>query len=125
MSVSLLIVEDKERTLQQLLEELRPLNFSITTAKDGLDGLSKAKSEPFDMVITDHKMPVMDGLMLVKNLRELSSYADKPIVFMTTQDLLEVEPLALRAGATVCLGKPLHGEALRRALICYSQRSVA
>lgn len=125
MSVSLLVVEDKERTRQQLLAQLHPLKFSVTVAKDGLDGLSKAKAETFELIITDHKMPLMDGLTLVKNLRSLPCYRDTPILLMTTQDLAEVEPVALKAGANQCLGKPLHDEDLRHVLRSYVQRSVA
>ena len=125
MSVSLLVVEDKERTRQQLAAEINPLNFNLTFARDGLDGLSKAKAQTFDMVLIDHKMPVMDGLTLLKNLRELAVYQDAPLFFMTTQDLTEVEPKALKAGATKCFSKPLDGEQVRKTLLANVQRSVA
>lgn len=125
MSVSILVVEDKDRTRKHVLDVLAPLNFHIVTAKDGLDGLSKAKTESFDMILTDHKMPVMDGLSLLKNLRELESYRDAPIFFMTTQDLTEVEPKALKAGATACFSKPLQAEPVREQIKTHIQRSVA
>lgn len=125
MSVSLLVVEDKERTRQQIEAEINPLNFNLTFARDGLDGLSKAKSQAFDMILIDHKMPVMDGLILLKNLRELSVYQDAPLFFMTTQDLIDVEPRASRAGATACFSKPLDGEDVRKTLLANVKRSVA
>jgi len=125
MSVSLLVVEDKERTRQQLEAEINPLNFNLTFARDGLDGLSKAKSSAFDMVLIDHKMPLMDGLTLLKNLRDLPVYKDAPLFFMTTQDLIDVEPQALKAGATQCFSKPLDGEQVRKTLRANVKRSVA
>ena len=125
MSVSILVVEDKERTRQYLLAELTPLNLTITMAKDGLDGLSKAKTQSFDMVLIDHKMPVMDGVSLLRNLRELETYKSSPLFFMTTQDLVEVEPVAIKAGATSCFSKPLNGNTLRNSVTSYSARSVA
>ncbi|MGM0525845.1 MAG: response regulator [Pseudomonadota bacterium] len=124
MSVSLLVVEDKDKTLQQVLNLLKPLQFKVTTATDGLDGLSKAKNSYFDMVLVDHKMPVMDGVSLVKNLRELADYKEQPIFFMTTQELTEIEPTALNAGATVCFSKPLNDDVVET-LRSYVARSVA
>ncbi|RUO78055.1 response regulator [Idiomarina seosinensis] len=124
MSVSLLVVEDKDKTLQQVLNLLEPLQFKVTTATDGLDGLSKAKDSFFDMVLVDHKMPVMDGISLIKSLRDLVDYQEQPIFFMTTQELTEIEPRALKAGATACFSKPLNANVVET-LRSYMARSVA
>ena len=70
MSVTLLVVEDKDKTLESICSLIKPLGFEVTVARDGLDGLSKAKQSYFDIVLLDHKMPVMDGLSLLKNLRD-------------------------------------------------------
>lgn len=125
MPMSLLVVEDKATSLQHVIDILQPLKFSITTAKDGLDGLSKAKQDDYDMVLIDHKMPVMDGINLLKSLRQLDTYCDAPLFFMTTQELTEVEPLALKAGATQCFGKPLKESFVVETLRSFMQRSVA
>ena len=126
MPVSLLVVEDKESTLKHVLDVLAPLHFSVDTAKDGLDGLSKAKAKHYDIVLVDHKMPVMDGFSLLKNLREdVDGYQQCPIFFMTTQELSEVEPSAIKAGATHCFSKPLQPEYVLDTLRQYIERSVA
>lgn len=125
MSVSVLLVEDKERTRQQILAELAPLKLSVTIAKDGLDGLRQAQLTVFDMVLTDHKMPVMDGFALLKNLRGMASYQQTPLFLMSTQDIVEVEPKAIAAGATCCFSKPLEGPLLRQVLAANMKRSVA
>ncbi|MGM0430170.1 MAG: response regulator [Pseudomonadota bacterium] len=125
MSVSLLVVEDKDKTLQSICTMIEPLGFEVTTARDGLDGLSKAKQKYFDMILLDHKMPVMDGLSLLKNLRELEAYYHSPLLFMSTQDMVEIEPKALKAGATQCLAKPLHKEFLLDTLKTWAVRFVA
>ncbi|MGM0904942.1 MAG: response regulator [Pseudomonadota bacterium] len=125
MSVSLLVVEDKDKTLQSICTMIEPLGFEVTTARDGLDGLSKAKQTYFDMILLDHKMPVMDGLSLLKNLRELEAYYHSPLLFMSTQDMVEIEPKALKAGATQCLAKPLHEEFLLDTLKTWAVRFVA
>ncbi len=125
MSVSLLVVEDKDKTLQSICTMIEPLGFEVTTARDGLDGLSKAKQQYFDIILLDHKMPVMDGLSLLKNLRELEAYQHSPLLFMSTQDMVEIEPKALKAGATQCLAKPLHEEFLLDTLKTWAVRFVA
>lgn len=125
MSVSLLVVEDKDKTLQSICTMIEPLGFEVTTARDGLDGLSKAKQQYFDVILLDHKMPVMDGLSLLKNLRELEAYQHSPLLFMSTQDMVEIEPKALKAGATQCLAKPLHEEFLLDTLKTWAVRFVA
>ncbi|HAS14105.1 MAG TPA: two-component system response regulator [Idiomarina abyssalis] len=125
MSVSLLVVEDKDKTLQSICTMIEPLGFEVTIARDGLDGLSKAKQQYFDVILLDHKMPVMDGLSLLKNLRELEAYQHSPLLFMSTQDMVEIEPKALKAGATQCLAKPLHEEFLLDTLKTWAVRFVA
>ncbi|MGM7319545.1 response regulator [Idiomarina sp. ST10R2A5] len=125
MSVSLLVVEDKDKTLQSICKMIEPLGFEVTTARDGLDGLSKAKQQYFDVILLDHKMPVMDGLSLLKNLRELEVYQHSPLLFMSTQDMVEIEPKALKAGATQCLAKPLHEDFLLDTLKTWAVRFVA
>ncbi|KPD20594.1 MULTISPECIES: response regulator [Idiomarina] len=125
MSVSLLVVEDKDKTLQSICTMIEPLGFEVTIARDGLDGLSKAKQQYFDIILLDHKMPVMDGLSLLKNLRELEAYQHSPLLFMSTQDMVEIEPKALKAGATQCLAKPLHEEFLLDTLKTWAVRFVA
>ena len=79
----------------------------------------------FDLLIIDHKMPLMDGLTLLKNLRQLGQYHHTPILFVTTQDVTEVEPLALKHGATRCLSKPLQAQFLCDVVSYYTKRSVA
>ncbi|MCA1767835.1 MAG: response regulator [Idiomarina sp.] len=125
MSVTLLVVEDKDTTRRSICQAIEPLGFDVTFACDGLDGLSKAKQSYFNIVLVDHKMPVMDGLSLLKNLRELDAYRHSPLLFMSTQDLVEIEPKALKAGATQCLAKPLQENYLKDTLKSWAVRFVA
>ncbi|EKE82847.1 response regulator [Idiomarina xiamenensis] len=107
MTLSLLLVEDNQRTQAQLQDMLAHSGFHVTVANDGLDGFSKAKQQHFDIVLSDHKMPLMDGITLLRNLRDLPTYQQQPLLLMTTQNLTDIEPLALKAGAVQCLAKPL------------------
>src|SRR5690606_33712563 len=99
MSLQLLLVEDKPATREQLLQIIEQSPFTVSCANDGLDGLNRSKSQYFDVVLVDHKMPLMDGLALIKNLRQSEHYQQTPIILMTTQDAAQVQPLADKAGA--------------------------
>ncbi|RUO70631.1 response regulator [Pseudidiomarina salinarum] len=112
MSLSLLLVEDKPATRNTLLQALADSPFTVTCATDGLDGLSQAKSNVYDVVLLDHKMPLMDGLALLRNLRELPDYRETPLILMTTQELQQVEAAAAKAGADLCLAKPIDNKRL-------------
>ncbi|WP_127346922.1 response regulator [Pseudidiomarina mangrovi] len=116
MALQLLLVEDKPATRAALLTVLQQSEFRVTCANDGLDGLNHAKQITFDVIIVDHKMPLMDGVTLCRNLRDLSAYKQTPIVLLTTQEISQVEPLARKAGADLCLSKPVDGERLLRLL---------
>lgn len=112
MSLQLLLVEDKPATREQLLQVIEQSPFTVSCANDGLDGLNRSKCQHFDVVLVDHKMPLMDGLALIKNLRQSEHYQQTPIILMTTQDAAQVQPLADKAGANLCLPKPVEAQRL-------------
>jgi|SRR5690554_537927 len=107
MSLKLLLVEDKPATRNQLVQIIEQSPFTVSCANDGLDGLNRCKNNHFDVVLVDHKMPLMDGLSLIKSLRQIDAYTQAPIILMTTQDANQVQPLAEKAGANLCLAKPV------------------
>src|SRR5690554_7347435 len=96
---SVLLVEDNPRTREALLKMLSTMAQQVEVAHDGLGGLNLARKHQFSMVITDHKMPLMDGLTLIRNLREMDNYADTPLVLLTTDELQSVQDRAQRVGA--------------------------
>ncbi|CUA83286.1 response regulator [Pseudidiomarina woesei] len=112
MSLRLLLVEDKPATREQLVKIIKQSPYAVSCANDGLDGLNCSKNHHYDLVLVDHKMPLMDGIALIKSLRQLDAYAQTPIMLMTTQDASQVQPLADKAGANLCLAKPVDAERL-------------
>lgn len=125
MALQILLVEDNDRTAQQITEILADTPFQVTRAKDGLGGLTDAKKSTYDIVLLDHKMPLMDGLSLLRNLRELDAYGQTPLLFMTTEDPRQVAEKASRLGATRVLAKPLSRETLLGELKRLAPRYVA
>ncbi len=124
MALSLLLVEDNVRTRGSILAMLDPARFIVTVAEDGLGGLNLAKKQHFDVVLTDHKMPLMDGITLIRNLNELASYEHTPLVLMTTDDIHSVRERAERVGADHVLAKPLDANHLAHFLYHLRQRDI-
>lgn len=125
MALSLLLVEDNARTRDHILEILEQTPYQVDVAVDGLDGLNQARRAFYDVVLIDHKMPLMDGLLLVKNLRDEEQYSETPILFMTTSEPEQIRDKAERFGANHVLGKPLNAGELLGKLKQLSPRDVA
>lgn len=103
----ILIVDDSNMLRDMLKYALVDGGYdNVTEAKDGLDGLEKAKAEVFDIVITDVNMPNMNGLDLVKNLRTLPAYATTPLLVLTTERGDEMKAKGKAAGVTGWIVKP-------------------
>ena len=91
---------------------LRAAGYQVTEAVDGQDGLDKAKTQVFDLVLTDQNMPRMDGLTLIRSLRALPSYARVPILMLTTESSDEMKGKGRAAGANGWLVKPFDPQRL-------------
>ena len=80
-----LLVEDSIPIRTQVRRILEGAGYQVTTAEDGLDGLSKLQEEaPFDAVVSDVEMPNLNGLELTTRIRQESQYQDLPIILVTT-----------------------------------------
>ncbi len=112
MSLEILLVEDKPATRAALVAILEQSSFAVSCANDGLDGLKHIKNNHYDVLLIDHKMPLMDGLSLIKSVRQLANYEQTPIILMSTQDIQQVTVMAEKAGANLCLAKPIDADRL-------------
>jgi len=83
----ILVVDDKQPILDVVGTMLEKSGHCVDLASNGLDAFEKIKNTPFDLFIIDHLMPLMNGIQLSKNIRSHEHYRDKPIIFMTTQDV--------------------------------------
>ena len=77
----ILVVDDEQSMTQFLGIVLRKEGFEVTTVNSGRDALEKVKAEPFDVVICDIKMPGMDGIQVLQNVKKHD--ANIPVVLMT------------------------------------------
>lgn len=100
---AILLVEDSITTRTQMKRILEGAGYEVVTAVDGLDGLSKFGTRPFDAVISDVQMPNMDGLSLTAKIRERN---DLPIVLVTSLSRDEDRRRGIEVGASAYLTKP-------------------
>lgn len=109
---SILAVDDSASMRQMVGFTLAEAGFEVIEAKDGAEALGLAKGRKVNLVLTDVNMPVMDGITLVRRLRELPSYKFVPILLLTTESAPEKKAEGKAAGATGWLVKPFNPEQL-------------
>ena len=85
----------------------RVKNLHVAEANDGVEALRMFQGEKFDILITDINMPVMDGLKLVKMVREDPNHQEIPIVIITTEGADEDRDRAMALGANAYITKPI------------------
>lgn len=103
-SLKLLYVEDEETIREQLLESFKRKFLNIVIAKDGLEGLEAFKNEKPDLIITDIKMPKINGLDMIEAIRKIDE--DIPIIVTTAYSDLENIKKSLELGVDRFIQKP-------------------
>jgi DNA-binding NtrC family response regulator len=106
----ILIVDDEANARNALAEILREEGYSVETAADGFKALPKLADFHPELVLTDLKMPGMDGLELMGKVQR--EYPDVGVVVMTAFGEIETAVKAIRAGAADYLTKPLNADQL-------------
>src|SRR3990170_2305544 len=105
--IAFLVVEDSPTMRQLISFSLKRFDgCSIIEAVDGVDALKKLSTDKVDMILTDINMPVMDGLKLVKLVRENEKLKHLPIIIITTEGAEEDRERGLKLGANAYISKP-------------------
>ncbi len=112
MGKVILTVDDSASIRQLVKFTLKKAGYDVLEGFNGKDGLSVAKDNKVDMVITDLNMPEMDGITLIAKLRELSNYKYIPIIMLTTESDASMKQKGKAAGATGWIVKPFKPEQL-------------
>ena len=109
----ILAVDDSPAMRQMVSITLRSGGHEVMEACDGRDALEFARKEPaVDLVIIDVNMPNMDGITLVRELRQLSHYRGVPLLVLTTEAGAHRKQEGKAAGATGWIVKPFNPERL-------------
>lgn len=112
MQKTILAVDDSASIRMMLSFTLREKGYRVIEAKDGCEGLSKLMDDKVDMVITDLNMPGIDGLGLIRGVRQNPVSKFTPIIMLTTESHDARKNEARAAGATGWITKPFQPEQL-------------
>lgn len=102
--VSVLIVDDDEKMRTILQKVLQREGYEVTLANNGQSAISLVKNDGFDLVVSDIRMPGMDGLTLLEHIRELSP--DTTVIMMTAFGSVDSAVEAMKQGAYDYINKP-------------------
>lgn len=112
MSRNILIVDDSASMRQLVTFALEDAGYEVVQAVDGEDAIVKAGQARAAMVITDLNMPRLDGIGLIRQLREKVEYKFTPIVMLTTESQDSKKNEGKEAGASGWIVKPFTPEQL-------------
>ncbi len=106
MSIKIFIAEDEEITLKHLMYALRNEGYTVSGAKNGLEARQAIEKEHFDIVITDIKMPGLDGLSLLEGIKEKGMETD--VIVITGFGSIDSAVEAMKKGAYDYITKPFN-----------------
>tara|TARA_R110001583_G_scaffold20941_8_gene79918 strand:+ start:2299 stop:2667 length:369 start_codon:yes stop_codon:yes gene_type:complete len=109
---TILAVDDSASMRQMVTFTLKGAGYDVQEACDGSEALNIAKTQKFDLVLSDVNMPVMDGIQLVTELRTLPEYKFVPILMLTTESSGDTKMAGKKAGATGWIVKPFNPDQL-------------
>jgi len=119
MPERILAVDDEPNMLRLLKTILtNKTNYEVVTTNNPMEAAKLLQEEPFDLLITDLKMPLMDGMDLIETVKKID--ATLPIIMITAYGTIETAEEAIQKGAYDYITKPFRQEAilitLKRAL---------
>lgn len=108
----ILVVDDSVSMRQMVEMTLKSEGHDTVTAADGVEGLNQAKTQSFDVIISDVNMPEMNGIDMTRQVRGLPNHKFTPILILTTESSAEKKAEGKAAGATGWIVKPFSPEKL-------------
>ena len=106
MNKSILVVDDTRSMRKMVAAVLQGAGYEVAEAGDGVEALELARERVYDLVVTDHNMPRMDGVTLVRELRSLPNYDPVALIVLSTEAGPELKQKGRDAGATGWMAKP-------------------
>lgn len=110
-SFKILVVDDEEIMRDALFDVLSDVGYKVFTAPNAAEALEILKKEPFDIIVTDIKMPGMDGIGFMEEIKKISLKID--IIVMTGYASIESAVAAMKLGAIDYITKPVNIDHIR------------
>jgi len=120
MKEKILVIDDEQPTLKMFTLLLSAYGYEILTAENGQVGLELFKKEKPGLVLTDIKMPIMDGIEVLKEIKKVNPHAE--VIVITGHGDMDLAIQALNLDATDFINKPLQRESLEQALARAKER---
>lgn len=109
-----LIVDDEVEIVEILAEFFAQKGYEVSSAHDGVEGLSKVKKERPHIVLLDIRMPGMNGIDVLRNIKEIDSNIG--VIMITANEDIEVAKQSLALGAFDYISKPFDFNYLERSV---------
>jgi two-component system chemotaxis response regulator CheY len=117
MRKTALVVDDSPTMRQMVAFTLTNAGFRVVEAEHGKDAIAKVAGGPkMDIVVTDLNMPEMDGISLIKELRNMAAFKFTPILMLTTESSPDKKQAGKDAGATGWIVKPFNPELILKVI---------
>ncbi len=100
----ILVIDDEEGIRDWLLFELEGQGYTVSTAQSGKEGIDKVKKDKFDIAIVDIKMPVMDGIAVLEEIKKIDPYIE--VIISTGYGTIELAIESINKGACDFITKP-------------------
>ena len=108
MTKTILVAEDSASVRKFITLALKIKGYRVIATEDGMEALEKLPTEKIDLLLTDLNMPNVDGLKLIRTVRQDKEYADLPIIILSSLSKDEDINEGLSAGANSYLIKPFN-----------------
>lgn len=112
MATRILIVDDSVSMRRMVCSALRSASFDVVEAANGPEALTVLDRHQVDLIITDVNMPDMDGISLVRAIRNRPATKSTPVLILTTESGVEMKQAGRTAGATGWIIKPFSPQQL-------------
>lgn len=103
-SLKILVVDDEPNICRLLRDVMSRQGYEVTTCTDSMEAIQQAKEERFDLVFLDIKMPGLNGVQLLKGLKQM--HQEATFVMITGYAGSDLVDESLNSGACICLPKP-------------------
>ncbi|MFC2075391.1 sigma-54-dependent transcriptional regulator [Bdellovibrionota bacterium] len=114
MSKNILVVDDEHNIRKVLAVLIKRLGFSVFEASNGIEALEQCRTLPISVVVTDLKMPKMDGLQLLHSLNR--DFPHIPVILITAHGTVETAVSAIKNGAFDYITKPFEQDEMKRVI---------
>ncbi len=116
MAKTIMIVDDSPSLRQVVSIALKGAGYNVIEARDGQDAIGQLKGQKVHLIVSDVNMPNMDGISMVKAIKQLPHYKFTPIMMLTTESDTGKKMQGKAAGAKAWLVKPFQPPTLLNAV---------